>query len=95
MGDEEFVDLRVVGTAEHPPVLPVRADETFVPDGVVVARPRDLRGGLGDRRSSVDTTWVDGPGAAAAVFDSGLADSPGVTVTQRVEWLTDLARRPP
>ena len=37
---------------------------------------------------SATTTWVDGPGAAAAVGAAGLTDTPGITVTEHDEWLS-------
>ncbi|GEK21256.1 FtsX-like permease family protein [Cellulomonas xylanilytica] len=86
MGSDEFVDLQVVGTAEHPPVLPSTSSTATVPDGYVVV-DRETFAAASGADTAPSTVWVDGPGAAAAVRDAGLADAPGVTVVTRVDWL--------
>jgi putative ABC transport system permease protein len=91
LGADGFVDLRVVGTTEHPPVLPVRGSS--VPDGVAVLdRAAFASAAAADIPPS--TAWVDGPGAVAAVQDAGLADAPGVTVTERSVWLENWQTSP-
>ncbi|KQY42994.1 FtsX-like permease family protein [Cellulomonas sp. Root137] len=87
MGAQEFVDLDVVGTADNPPVLPTSASTLSVAKGVVVVDRSVFEEASGDELPAT-TTWVDGPGAVSAVRDAGVAGSPGITVTERDEWLS-------
>lgn len=87
MGAESFADVRVLGTTENPPVLPRTSSTLSQAKGVVVVDRAAWSAVTGDERLAT-TTWVDGPGAAAAVRDAGLADEAGITVTERDEWLT-------
>ena len=87
MGAQAFVGLRVVGTADHPPVVPSASSTLSEADGVVVVDRGAFSAASGDELVST-TTWVDGPGAAAAVGAAGLTDTPGITVTEHDEWLS-------
>ncbi|WP_315096364.1 FtsX-like permease family protein, partial [uncultured Cellulomonas sp.] len=87
MGAAAFVDVRVVGSLEHPPFLPTRSSSLSDAKGVVLADRAVYEAVSGDTVSAT-TTWVDGPGAVAAVRDTGVADEGGVTVTDRDGWLS-------
>ena len=86
MGIDEFVDLRVVGTTEHPPAVPAAATSAREPDGITVADRGAFRRASGSAVAPT-TIWVDGPGAVTAVRAVGLTETPGVGVTIRSEWL--------
>ncbi|MBO3086492.1 FtsX-like permease family protein [Cellulomonas fengjieae] len=88
MGASRFVDLDVVGATEHPPNLPrdPRALPSAPADGTIVADRDTFLAGAGIE-APITTLWVDGPGALAAVREAGLADSPGLMVTERSDWL--------
>lgn len=87
MGAQDFVDLDVIGAADNPPVVPTGASTLSTAKGVVVV-DREVFGSVSGGALPATTTWVDGPGAAAAVRDAGVAESPGITVTERADWLS-------
>lgn len=87
MGEEDFVDLRVVGTAENLPVVP-QSSSTLAGTAGVVLVDREAFAAVSGDEVAVTTTWVDGPGALTAVRAAGLADEAGTTVTERDEWLS-------
>ena len=76
LGAEGFVDLDVIGTVGDPPVLPANASTLTEAEGVVVVDREVFAAALADEVRTT-TTWVDGPGAVAAVRDAGLAAAPG------------------
>ncbi|MEZ0447967.1 FtsX-like permease family protein, partial [Cellulomonas sp. ICMP 17802] len=86
IGKSGFVDLDIVGTALHPPVIPVKANNA--PAGadafVIVDRARFAATSGVDLPAS--TAWVDGPGAVEAVRAAALPES--ITVTERSTWLS-------
>jgi putative ABC transport system permease protein len=68
-------------------VLPTSASTLSTAKGVVVVDRAVFASRSGDEIPAT-TTWVDGPGAVAAVRDAGVAESPGITVTERADWLS-------
>lgn len=87
MGAESFVSLEVVGSADNPPVLPTRSSTLSTAKGVVIV-DREVFASVSGDEIPATTTWVDGPGAVAAVRDAGVAESRGITVTERADWLS-------
>lgn len=87
MGAEDFVALDVVGSADNPPVVPTRASTLSAAKGVVIV-DREVFGSVSGDDVPATITWVDGPGAVGAVRDAALAESPGITVTERADWLS-------
>ncbi|WP_421732586.1 FtsX-like permease family protein [Cellulomonas sp.] len=87
MGSVEFVDLRVVGTTEHPPFVPTGISTISDARGVVMVDRGAYEAVSGDEVPAT-TTWVDGPGAVAAVRDAGVSGVFGTTVTEHDEWLS-------
>ncbi|WP_456787888.1 FtsX-like permease family protein [Cellulomonas sp. P5_C5] len=86
LGGQEFVDLSVVGSADHPPVLPEKSTTPSQTEGLVIV-DRTVFAESAELEVPATTTWVDGPGAVAAVRDAQLAEAPGVVVTERDDWL--------
>ncbi|MET0789649.1 MAG: FtsX-like permease family protein [Cellulomonas sp.] len=94
MGKTGFVDLDVVGTAGHPPVVPVKANDAPAETDAIVIVDRARFEAASGIDLAPSTVWVDGPGAADAVRAAGLTDAAGVTVTERATWLADWRSSP-
>ncbi|MDC7120007.1 hypothetical protein OMK64_00475 [Cellulomonas fimi] len=99
MAADGFVPLDVQGTvADVPRVTPLDEEELAElqaggeDPAFVVDRTR-YQEAVG-AAVTLQTVWVEGPGAAAAVRDAGLEDKPGVTVTVRDEWLESARTSP-
>ncbi len=86
VGSDRYLDLRVVGTTEHPPRLPPSASTLSEAQGIVLVDRATFAAAAG-LEAEPTTVWVDGPGAAAAVRANGFVDQQGVTVTERDVWL--------
>ncbi|QHT54838.1 hypothetical protein GXP71_01140 [Cellulomonas sp. H30R-01] len=99
MAADGFVPIDVQGTVDDVPrVMPLDdealaelqaggTDPAFVVDR---ARYQQVVGSA----VPLQTVWVQGPGAAAAVRDAGLEDKAGVKVTVREEWLESARSSP-
>ena len=87
LGRTGFLDLDVVGTALHPPVLLAKADDAPAETDAIVIVDRERYEEANDTGLALATVWVDGPGAVDAVRAVGLAETPGITVTERDTWL--------
>lgn len=94
MGKTGFVDLHVVGTAQHPPVVPEKGDTAPADTDAVVIVDRTRFEAATGIDVAPSTVWVDGPGAVDAVRAAGLTDMSGVTVTERTTWLDDWRSSP-
>jgi putative ABC transport system permease protein len=89
MGKTKFVDLDVVGDAEHPPTMPVKeGDATSQPDALVIVDRARFAAASGSDAPPSTVAWITGPGAVAAVRAEGLVGQSGITVTERSAWLT-------
>ncbi|MBO9553322.1 FtsX-like permease family protein [Cellulomonas sp.] len=101
---DQTVPIDVVGTIDQFPTVPGALRPTD--DGTPAAEPVDPDEDLtvladwsrlaatSSEPLSVQTIWVDGPGAAAAVHAAGYDVTTGVTVTELDRWLTEWRSSP-
>ncbi|WP_456844305.1 FtsX-like permease family protein [Cellulomonas sp. P5_C6] len=88
MGKSRFLDLDVVGTAQHPPTVAEKADDAPSDTDAIVIVDRARYAAVSGIDLPASVAWVAGPGAVDAVRAAALTDDPGITVTERTTWLS-------